>query len=115
MANFTRFQIAAAKRTAKNISLLSRKQQKLNAKIAELTEEVEKINAEIEIWETPIKASCNGMTSAEVLASLEADIENSENPSVETEVENVAVEEEVVDESEETTIEDSDLGEGPVF
>lgn len=114
MANFTRFQIAAAKRTAKNISILSRKQQKLNAKIAELTEEVEKINAEIEIWETPIKASCNGMTSAEVLASLEADIENSENPSVETE--NVEVEAVDADEAEaEENFEESELGEGPIF
>lgn len=67
---FTRFQIAAAKRTAKSIAKSVAKLTKVNEKIVALGEERQHLIDEIEMWEAPIRATCNGMSSAEVIASL---------------------------------------------
>lgn len=52
------------KNTAKSIQPLVTKQNKLKEKIAALQDEIEALNNEIDLWETPVKAMTGGLTSS---------------------------------------------------
>lgn len=65
--NFTRFQLAAIKRTAQNVKPLLSRKERLEARIEEIQAEIAKIDEQINIWEEPITKMTKGFTSKEVL------------------------------------------------
>lgn len=65
--NFTRFQLAAIKRTAQNVKPLISRKERLEARIEEIQAEIAKIDEQINIWEEPITKMTKGFTSKEVL------------------------------------------------
>lgn len=65
--NFTRFQLAAIKRTAQNVKPLLSRKERLEARIEEIQTEIAKIDEQINIWEEPITKMTKGFTSKEVL------------------------------------------------
>lgn len=63
----TRFQVAAAKRTAMNTKKLVARKVKLEGQIKLLAMEVVELNKQIDAWEEPIKIMSGGYTSEEVI------------------------------------------------
>lgn len=68
---FTRFEMAVIKRTAQNTKSLRTKRDKILDKMTKLDEELKSINAQIEMFETPIKEITGGRTSEEILNGVE--------------------------------------------
>ena len=64
---FSKHEIASIKRTAQNISMMSNKRNKLNEKIAKLTEERDTIQKVIDAWEAPIKELSGGLTTEQLV------------------------------------------------
>lgn len=60
-------QVAQLKRTAQNVYPLVAKKNKLQAKMAELNEELEVVNTQIDAWESATKAMTGGYTSEDLL------------------------------------------------
>lgn len=75
-----RFAMAAVKRTAQNVKSLNTKKSKLIAKIEALQSEVDFLDNEINIWETPIKEKF-GFTSTEILNGEADKVMEDANPS----------------------------------
>lgn len=80
MKELKRNQLAAVKRVAKITNQFRVKRNKLNEKIESLKSEVESIDTMINQWEEPIKQMTGGLTSEEVLNSINnpVDVENTE-------------------------------------
>lgn len=66
----SRFELAIVKRTAQNTKALRTKRDKVAAKIAALTTELQEIEAVIEKFEAPVREITGGLSSEEVLAEL---------------------------------------------
>lgn len=64
---FSKFFVASLKRTAQNISPLVRRKQKLQAEIAEREEELKFIQAQLDIYEAPIKEVTGGYGSEDLV------------------------------------------------
>lgn len=67
MKELSKFELAAIKRTAQNVSMQRRKKAKLENKIAELQSELETLNIIIDSFEAPVIKMTGGFTSEEVL------------------------------------------------
>lgn len=67
MKELSKYEIAAIKRTAQNVSMQRRKKAKLKEKLANLQAELEVINTIIDSFEAPIIKMTGGFTSEEVL------------------------------------------------
>lgn len=80
MKELKRNQLAAVKRVAKITNQFRVKRNRLNEKIESLKSEVESIDTMINQWEEPIKQMTGGLTSEEVLNSINnpVDVENTE-------------------------------------
>ena len=63
MKELSKFELAAVKRTAQNVSMQRRKKAKLESKIAEL----DMVNTVIDSFEAPIIKMSGGFTSEEIL------------------------------------------------
>ena len=70
MKELKRNQLAAVKRVAKITNQFRVKRNRLNEKIESLKSEVESIDTMINQWEEPIKQMTGGLTSEEVLNSI---------------------------------------------
>lgn len=70
MKEFSKFEIASIKRTAQNVSGMMSKRNKLNEKIAQLTEERDKIQKSIDAWEAPIKVLSGGLTTEQLVDKI---------------------------------------------
>ena len=57
---FTKFELARLKRTAQNVSQFVTKKNKLVAKVAEMQEEINKLQELIDLSDAPIKLTFNG-------------------------------------------------------
>ena len=68
MKELSKFEIAAVKRTAQNVSMQRRKKAKLEEKIANLQAELDMVNTVIDSFEAPIIKMSGGFTSEEILA-----------------------------------------------
>jgi len=68
---FSKFEIASIKRTAQNVSAMMSKRNKLNEKIAKLTEERDKIQSSIDAWEAPIKVLSGGLTTEQLVDKVQ--------------------------------------------
>lgn len=66
----SRFELAIVKRTAQNTKALRTKREKVAAKIAALTTELQEIEAVIEKFESPVREITGGLSSFEVLEEL---------------------------------------------
>lgn len=71
MKSLSKFEMAAVKRTAKNVSMLRAKKAKLETKIAEASAELAVINNSIDLFEAPIKELTGGYTSEDILNGVE--------------------------------------------
>ncbi len=67
MKELSKFELAAVKRTAQNVSMQRRKKAKLETKIAELQAELDTVNVVIDSFEAPIIKMSGGFTSEEIL------------------------------------------------
>lgn len=68
---FSKYEIASIKRTAQNVSAMMSKRNKLNEKIAKLTEERDKIQSSIDAWEAPIKVLSGGLTTEQLVDKVQ--------------------------------------------
>lgn len=71
MKEFSKYELAAIKRTAQTVKPLLAKVAKINEKIAALEQEKSDVENSIRIWETPIKEMSGGYTSTEILNKSE--------------------------------------------
>lgn len=67
MKELSKFEIAAIKRTAQNVSMQRRKKAKLEEKLANLQAELEIVDTIIDSFEAPIVKMTGGFTSEEFL------------------------------------------------
>lgn len=67
MKELSKFELAAVKRTAQNVSMQRRKKDKLESKIADLQAELDMVNTVIDSFEAPIIKMSGGFTSEEIL------------------------------------------------
>ena len=67
MKELSKFELAAVKRTAQNVSMQRRKKAKLETKIAELQAELDTVNVVIDSFEAPVIKMSGGFTSEEIL------------------------------------------------
>lgn len=74
MAELTSFQVAQIKRTWLSTKPFYTKRDKLTAKIEELTQQLNTINANLDLWEAPIKQLTGGLSSRDCVQFLEAGI-----------------------------------------
>ena len=82
MKEFSKYELAAIKRTAQTVKPLLAKVVKINEKIAVLEQEKINIESNINMWENPIKEVSGGFTSTEIL-----------NQSIENQITTVKLEE----------------------
>ena len=64
---FSKFFVASLKRTAQNVSFLVKRKQKLQAEIAQREEELKSIQAQLDIYEAPIKEATGGYTTEDLV------------------------------------------------
>ena len=67
LKELSKFELAAVKRTAQNVSMQRRKKAKLESKIADLQAELDMVNTVIDSFEAPIIKMSGGFTSEEIL------------------------------------------------
>jgi len=67
MKELTVRQVAQLKRTSQNVYPLVNQKNKLYAKIEELNNELESVNAQIDAWESATKAMTGGFTSEDLI------------------------------------------------
>ena len=67
---FTKFELAKMKRTAQNIEQYLSKKNKLEAKMAELQEELNNLNQLIEITDAPTKLMTGGFGTEEIIKKV---------------------------------------------
>lgn len=63
----SKFELAAVKRTAQNVSMQRRKKARLESKIVDLQAELDMVNTVIDSFEAPIIKMSGGFTSEEIL------------------------------------------------
>ena len=64
---FSKFFVASLKRTAQNVSFLVKRKHKLQAEIAQREEELKSIQAQLDIYEAPIKEATGGYTTEDLV------------------------------------------------
>lgn len=104
MKELSKFELAAVKRTAQNVSMQRRKKAKLETKIAELQAELDTVNVVIDSFEAPIIKMSGGFTSEEILNGAMAVAEATEAAPEGTVDEGAVVEEVEVPAEEAVTI-----------
>lgn len=67
MKTFTTREIAQIKRTAQNVAPIAAKRDRVLAKVKELYTELETLDAQIDAWETAVKAMTNGFTTNDLV------------------------------------------------
>lgn len=67
MKTFTTREIAQIKRTAQNVAPIAAKRERVYAKIKSLYTELEVLDAQIDAWETAVKAMTNGFTTNDLV------------------------------------------------
>lgn len=67
---FSSREIAQIKRTAQNVAPLVAKRDKVLAKVKELYGELETLDAQIDAWETAVKAMTGGYTTNEIVSRV---------------------------------------------
>ena len=67
MKTFTTREIAQIKRTAQNVAPIVAKRERVYAKIKALYTELEGLDAQIDAWETAVKAMTNGFTTNDLV------------------------------------------------
>jgi hypothetical protein len=67
MKTFTTREIAQIKRTAQNVAPIVAKRDRVLAKVKELYTELETLDAQIDAWETAVKAMTNGFTTNDLV------------------------------------------------
>lgn len=67
MKTFTTREIAQIKRTAQNVAPIVAKRERVYAKIKALYMELETLDAQIDAWETAVKAMTNGFTTNDLV------------------------------------------------
>lgn len=67
MKTFTTREIAQIKRTAQNVAPIVAKRERVYAKIKALYTELEVLDAQIDAWETAVKAMTNGFTTNDLV------------------------------------------------
>jgi 2-succinyl-5-enolpyruvyl-6-hydroxy-3-cyclohexene-1-carboxylate synthase len=67
MKTFTTREIAQIKRTAQNVAPIVAKRDRVLAKVKELYKELETLDAQIDAWETAVKAMTNGFTTNDLV------------------------------------------------
>ena len=67
---FSSREIAQIKRTAQNVAPLTVKRDKVLAKVKELYAELESLDAQIDAWETAVKAMTGGYTTNELVSRV---------------------------------------------
>ena len=67
---FSSREIAQIKRTAQNVAPLTVKRDKVLAKVKELYVELESLDAQIDAWETAVKAMTGGYTTNELVSRV---------------------------------------------
>lgn len=67
MKTFTTREIAQIKRTAQNVAPIVAKRDRVLAKVKELYAELETLDAQIDAWETAVKAMTNGFTTNDLV------------------------------------------------
>lgn len=67
MKEFSKFEIAALKRTAANVSREVSQKERLTKKINELTAELSKVQERIDAWQAPIKSMTGGYSTEELV------------------------------------------------
>lgn len=67
---FSSREIAQIKRTAQNVAPLVAKRDKVLAKVKELYSELETLDAQIDAWETAVKAMTGGYTTNEIVSRV---------------------------------------------
>lgn len=67
MKTFTTREIAQIKRTAQNVAPIVAKRDRILAKVKGLYTELETLDAQIDAWETAVKAMTNGFTTNDLV------------------------------------------------
>lgn len=67
MKTFTTREIAQIKRTAQNVAPIVAKRERVYARIKTLYTELEVLDAQIDAWETAVKAMTNGFTTNDLV------------------------------------------------
>lgn len=67
MKTFTTREIAQIKRTAQNVAPIVAKRDRVLAKVKALYTELETLDAQIDAWETAVKAMTNGFTTNDLV------------------------------------------------
>lgn len=67
MKTFTTREIAQIKRTAQNVAPIVAKRDRILAKVKTLYTELETLDAQIDAWETAVKAMTNGFTTNDLV------------------------------------------------
>ena len=70
MKEFSKFEIAAIKRTAQNVDKYVSKKTKLVAKRAELDTEIQSLQTMIDGWQEPIRSMTGGFTTEDLVTKV---------------------------------------------
>lgn len=68
MKEFTKFELAAVRRTAQNVSVYKKKMQNLYAKKTVIDSKIAALQANIDLFEDPIKKLSGGYTTDQILS-----------------------------------------------
>lgn len=81
---FTSREIAQIKRTAQNVAPLTAKRDKVLTKVRELYAELETLDAQIDAWETAVKAMTGGYTTNELVSRVVTETTKEDGKTVKT-------------------------------
>lgn len=81
---FSSREIAQIKRTAQNVAPLTVKRDKVLAKVKELYVELETLDAQIDAWETAVKAMTGGYTTNELVSRVVTETTKEDGKTVKT-------------------------------
>lgn len=81
---FSSREIAQIKRTAQNVAPLTVKRDKVLAKVKELYVELESLDAQIDAWETAVKAMTGGYTTNELVSRVVTETTKEDGKTVKT-------------------------------
>lgn len=81
---FSSREIAQIKRTAQNVAPLTVKRDKVLAKVKELYAELETLDAQIDAWETAVKAMTGGYTTNELVSRVVTETTKEDGKTVKT-------------------------------
>lgn len=84
MKTFTTREIAQIKRTAQNVAPIVAKRERVYDKIKSLYMELETLDAQIDAWETAVKAMTNGFTTNDLVDRVVNVVTTAEGKAVKT-------------------------------